>query len=116
MEVRQARGSWTDSGPATVWFRLRVAVVAGEEPTALQRVAAAADVGNGVSAALERGRYLFINPDLTIALHRPPAGEWVGLDAVTHAEAHGVGLAESALYDERGRIGRSVQTLIVDRL
>ena len=99
-----------------MWFRLRVPVVAGEEPTPLQRVAAAADFGNGVSAALERGRYLFINPDLTITLHRPPAGEWVGLDAVTHAEAHGVGLAESALYDEHGRIGRSVQTLLVDRL
>ena len=72
VEVRQARGSWTESGEATVWFRLRLPVVAGEEPSQLQRVAAAADFGNGVSAALERGKYLFINPDLTISLHRLP--------------------------------------------
>jgi hypothetical protein len=116
MELRQARGSWDEAGAATMWFRLRVPVVAGEEPSPLQRVAAAADFGNGVSAALERGRYLFINPDLTITLHRPPEGEWVALDAVTHAEPNGVGLAESALFDVRGRIGRSLQTLLVDRL
>jgi hypothetical protein len=116
VEVRQARGSWTESGDATVWFRLRLPIVAGEEPSPLQRVAAAADFGNGVSAALERGKYLFINPDLTISLHRLPVGEWVALDAVTAAEANGVGMAESALYDEQGRIGRSVQLLLVDRL
>jgi hypothetical protein len=116
VEVRQARGSWTEAGEATVWFRLRLPIVAGEEPSQLQRVAAAADFGNGVSAALERGKYLFINPDLTISLHRLPVGEWVALDAVTAAEANGVGMAESALFDEQGRIGRSIQSLLVDRL
>jgi acyl-coenzyme A thioesterase PaaI-like protein len=116
MDVRLATGSWVEAGPSAVWFRLRIPVVAGEEPSPLQRVAAAADFGNGVSAALERGRYLFINPDLTIYLHRQPTGEWVGLDARTHAEANGVGLAESALHDEGGRIGRSLQSLLVDRL
>jgi acyl-coenzyme A thioesterase PaaI-like protein len=116
MDVHLATGSWTESGPSSVWFRLRVPVVAGEEPSPLQRVAAAADFGNGVSNALERGTYLFINPDLTIYLHRPPDGEWVGLDARTHAEANGVGLAESALHDEHGRIGRSLQSLLIDRL
>lgn len=116
MDVSLAHGSWVEAGPSAVWFRLRVPVVAGEEPSPLQRVAAAADFGNGVSAALERGKFLFINPDLTIYLHRLPAGEWVGLDARTHAEANGVGLAESALHDEDSRIGRSLQSLLVDRL
>jgi len=116
VELRQARGSWTESGAATVWFRLQVPVVAGEAPTPFQRVAAAADFGNGISAALERGKYLFINPDLTIYLHRLPVGEWVALDARTYAEAEGIGVAESALYDERGRIGRSAQALLIDRL
>jgi len=116
MELRQTRGSWGETGPATVWFRLVVPIVAGEEPTPLQRVAAAADFGNGVSATLERGQYLFINPDLSIHLYRHPVGEWVALDAITYAEARGVGLAESALHDQRGRIGRSLQCLLVDRL
>jgi len=116
VEMRRAAGSWTEPGAATMWFRLLVPVVAGEEPSPLQRVAVAADFGNGVSAALERGKYLFINPDLTINLHRHPVGDWVALDAVTYAEADGVGMAESALSDQRGRIGRSLQSLLVDRL
>ena len=43
-------------------------------------------------------------------------GEWVALDAVTHPSDGGVGFAEAALYDEDGRIGRSVQSLLFDRL
>lgn len=116
MDVRQAVGSWTEPGPGAVWFRLRVPVVAGETPSPLQRVAAAADFGNGVSAALARGVYRFINPDLSIHLHRYPAGEWVGLDATTAAEPVGVGLARSTLHDERGSIGVSLQSLLIERL
>jgi len=116
MELRVVAGTFADVGEATIWFRLAVPLVAGETPSPLQRVAAAADFGNGVSAALERGKYLFINPDLSVFLHRYPVGEWVALEAQTFAEAHGVGIAESALHDERGRIGRSLQSLLVDRL
>ena len=116
MEVRQAAGSWTEPGPGAVWFRLRVPVVAGEVPSPLQRVAAAADFGNGVSAVLPRGEYLFINPDVSIHLHRHPAGEWVGLEAATAAEPVGVGLAVSRLHDERGPLGMSLQSLLVDHL
>jgi hypothetical protein len=58
---------------------------------------------------------VFINPDLTIYLHRRPAGEWVCLEAITYAQPHGIGMAESRLWDERGPIGRSVQSLLLDR-
>jgi hypothetical protein len=116
VQFKIAEGSWTEIGPATMWFRLRVPIVAGETPSALQRVAAAADFGNGVSTVLPRGEYLFINPDLSIHLHRHPVGEWVALEALSRAEDEGVGLAMCALHDELGPIGRSVQTLLVDRL
>ena len=116
MEVRQAAGSWTETGPATVWFRLRVPIVADAEPSPLQRVAAAADFGNGVSSVLPRGEYLFINPDLTVQLHRHPTGEWVAVEAETRADPIGVGLALSTLHDERGPIGRASQSLLVDQL
>ena len=116
LEFRMAKGEWGEPGPAAMWFRLDVPVVAGEEPSPLMRVAAAADFGNGISTPFERGRYLFINPDLTFTVYRSPVGEWVLLDAVTHAEASGVGIADGALYDEQGRIGRAVQTLLLDRL
>jgi hypothetical protein len=116
VEVSRADGSWDSPGPASMWLRLVVPIVAGEEPSPFQRVAAAADFGNGVAAAFDRGRYSCINPDLTITLHRLPAGEWVGLDSSTFPELEGYGVAESVLHDERGRIGRSVQTVLIEEL
>jgi len=113
MDVRFLKGSFLEPGPATVWLRMRQPLVAGEPPSPLQRVLVTADVGNGVSAALDYHRYLFINVDLTVHLERMPAGEWVCVDAVTLPQPNGVGTAESVLSDERGRIGRAVQTLLV---
>jgi len=115
MEFRPVRGHIGEVGRAAVWFRLRVPIVAGEETSPLMRVAAAADFGNGVSSVVEwSSGWMFINPDLTIHLSREPVGEWVALDAVTYPSDRGVGFAESALYDEQGRIGRSVQSLLFD--
>jgi hypothetical protein len=113
MEYRFVSGSFRELGPATVWMRMRHPLVAGEQPSPLQRVLAAADSGNGVSATLDLERYIFINVDLSVHLHRLPAGEWVGLDAITLPEPNGVGLADTALLDERGSIGRGLQTLLV---
>src|SRR5262249_19900489 len=76
-------------------------------------VLVAADSGNGVSAALDWQRYLFINVDLSVHLHRMPEGEWVCLDAVTYPEPDGIGMADTRLLDERGPIGRSLQTVLV---
>jgi hypothetical protein len=113
MEVRFVRGGFLEPGPALVWLRMRQPLVAGERPSPLQRVLVTADVGNGVSAALDYRRYLFINVDLTVHLERLPAGEWVCVDAVTLPHGHGVGTAESVLSDEQGRLGRALQTLLV---
>jgi acyl-Coa thioesterase superfamily protein len=78
-------------------------------------VLAAADSGNGVSATLDYHDHVFINTDLTVQLVREPAGEWVCLDAITRVGPDGVGLAESVLSDERGRLGSATQTLLVRR-
>jgi Acyl-CoA thioesterase C-terminal domain len=78
MEMSMARGETGVPGPAAVWFRLAVPVVAGEETTPLMRVAAAADFGNGISGAVTWDEHLLINPDLTIYLHRLPAGTGSG--------------------------------------
>lgn len=115
-EIRFVRGAFAQPGPATVWIRLRQPVVAGEEPSPLQRVAAAADFGNGVSAALDFTRWTFVNPDLTIYLNRLPVGEWVCLEARTDVEGHGVGMAHSRLHDEVGPVGRSLQSLLLEPL
>lgn len=113
MDYGFVRGAFTDPGPATVWMRPRHPLVAGEGPTPLQRVLLAADSGNGVSAALDYRRFVFINVDLTVHLNRTPAGEWVCLDSITIPERTGTGITDTALYDELGPIGRAVQTLLV---
>jgi Acyl-CoA thioesterase C-terminal domain/Acyl-CoA thioesterase N-terminal domain len=113
MEYRFTAGAFMDQGPATVWMRMGVPLLPDEEPSPLQRVLAAADSGNGVSAALDFSKYLFINVDLSVHLHRMPSGEWVCLDAITLPERNGVGMADTRLLDERGPIGRAAQTLLV---
>lgn len=101
-------------GPGTTWVRLVVPVVTGEVPSPLQRAVAAADFTNGISGVLPVDAWTFVNPDLTVTLHRLPVGEWVAVDAVTRVDASGVGTAEADLFDERGRIGHCVQTLLID--
>jgi len=113
MEVRFVTGGFVEPGPALVWLRMRQPLVAAEEPSPLQRVLVAADVGNGVSASLDYHRYLFINVDLTVHLERLPRGEWVCVDAQTLPQPSGNGTAESVLADEGGRIGRALQTLLI---
>lgn len=113
MDVRFLSGGYLEAGPARVWMRMRGALVEGEEPSPLDRLLVAADAGNGVSGPLDFRRYVFINADLSVAVSRLPAGEWVFLDAVTYAEPDGVGLSDSALFDGAGPIGRASQSLLV---
>jgi hypothetical protein len=115
VEIRTVDGDFMTPGPSTAWFRLRHPIVAGETPSPVMRVAAAADFGNGISQLLPMEQWVFVNPDLSITLSRPPVGEWVCLAATTHLAGAGAGFAESALYDERGRIGRATQSLLLDR-
>lgn len=112
VETRLASGRMF-AGPSAVWFRLSYPLVQGQKPSPYQRVAVAADSGNGISAILDLSNYVFVNSDLSINLLRRPMGEWICLDARTHLSSHGGGLAESALYDEAGLIGRATQSLFV---
>jgi hypothetical protein len=115
-DLALAHGSWGRPGQAAMWFRLRSAVVAGEPVVPFSRVAATAEFTNGLGNAFPWGGYLFINPDLTVTVARQPESDWIGIDAHTVVGPNGSGFAESALYDERGRIGRATQSLLLDRL
>jgi hypothetical protein len=112
VENRIAAGHFFN-GPCAAWFRMTHPLVKGETPSPYQRVAVAADSGNGISAALDFGKYIFLNCDLTIHLFRRSEGEWICLEARSLFGGNGCGLAESALYDERGMIGRATQSLAV---
>ena len=74
MEWRPVVGGVAVPGPATVWMRMRYPLVPDEEPAPLERVLVAADSGNGASWELDISRWLFINPELTVHLHRDPVG------------------------------------------
>lgn len=113
MEYRFITGSFVETGPATAWLRMRHPLIADEEPSPLTRVLIAADSGNGISSTLDFRRYLFINVDLSVHLHRLPAGEWVCLDSLTVPETTGVGLSDTMLFDELGPLGRAAQSLLI---
>jgi hypothetical protein len=112
VETRVADGAMF-RGPCAIWFRLRHPIVAGEAPLPAERVAVAADSGNGISAILDFRRFLFVNTDLSINLLRQARGEWVCIEARTLLGPDSSGLAEARIYDEEGLIGRSTQSLVV---
>ena len=114
VEVRVVNGA-PGTGAASAWFRLRLPLVGGESPSPLQRTAAAADFGNGISWALDPRAWLFVNTELTVHLAREPAGDWIALAARTDFGDAGAGVATATLFDARGRVGVSSQALYVAR-
>jgi len=114
VEWRVVRGEgFLEPGPGAAWTRLRHPLVPGEEPSPLQRVLAVADSGNGLSSELDLTRWHFINPEVTVHLHREAVGEWVCVDAATAISPGGLGLATSVLSDSRGAVGVGAQSLLV---
>ncbi len=113
MELRYLTGSINEDGPALAWLRLVRDLVDAEAPCPAARVCAAADFGNGISHVVGFDTHVFVNTDLTVTLLREPVGPWVLMDAHTHIDPSGIGWAVSRLYDERGPIGQSEQTLFV---
>jgi hypothetical protein len=113
IEWRPIRGGFRQPGPATVWGRMRYPLVPDEEPSPLERVLVIADSGNGVSWELDLRRWHFINPEVTVHLHREAEGEWICLDAQTTISRGGAGLATSVLSDVTGPVGAGAQSLLV---
>ena len=67
-----------------------------------------------MSAITDPRTLLFINPDLTVHLHRHPTGAWIRLRARTVIDRLGSGLTTSVLADGEGPIGMALQSLFVD--
>jgi hypothetical protein len=114
VELRFVEGLWTEPGPVTMWGRLRVPLIAGEEPSPLQRTAALSDMGNGVSGVVGFDTHVFINPELSIHVWRRPVGEWIALRCRSDLGRRGVGLASTSLFDVDGGFGHAQQSLFVD--
>jgi hypothetical protein len=115
VEVRyDPSGSPGRGGPTVVWMRT-VPLLADEEPSGFQRLCPLADSGNGISYNEYLDRVSFVNPDLTIMVHRPPLGEWVGARMISHWQRDGTGLADSELFDTTGPVGRALQGMLLTR-
>jgi Thioesterase-like superfamily len=113
LDVRTTAGRFGAAGPAAVWTRANVGLVAGEEPSPFERAAVVADSGSGVSRGVELGRWLAINVEMTLSTHRDPEGEWIHLDVNTVIGPDGTGRADTVLSDSGGDFGRCIQTLVV---
>ena len=110
VEMRARRSE--AGGAATIWIRMRVPVVAGEEPSPAVRAAVTSDFGSGMSGAAPSG-YRSINTDISLHLFREPVGEWLCYDAVSHLGT-GVALAGGELHDSTGLAGHVTQTVLVE--
>jgi hypothetical protein len=115
LDWRYTAGSPERLGPAAVWTRVRVPLVAGEPITPLARVLVAADAANGISAELDLTRWLSIPPGMATTMLREPIGEWVHLDCRTQLAADGLGLCSGVLSDEDGAVAEVSQPLLVQQ-
>jgi hypothetical protein len=120
MEVRAASGEF-GTGNMAAWIRPRCSLIEGEgeTTTALQKVMICADAGHGVGTALDTDVWSFVNPDLTVYLHRLPvggAGEWLGMQARTRSTPLGFGLCRTQLSDRRGPVGIALQSQVISSI
>ncbi|MDH4124367.1 MAG: thioesterase family protein [Gammaproteobacteria bacterium] len=112
VEVAYPPGETLAPGPTTVWMRT-LPIVAGEVPSPFQSLCPLADCGNAVSRNAEFTEAIFINPDLTIAVFRPPESDWLASEAMSHWQPNGVGMSQAQLFDVKGAVGFALQTLLV---
>ncbi len=115
VEWRFLDGGYAELGPTRAWTRLKIPLVAGEEPSPVQRLLVVADSANGLSGELPLAEWLFIPPTMTATLARPPTGEWMLMDARSTLGPDGTGLAEAHMYDRRGLVAVVAQPLLVAR-
>jgi hypothetical protein len=98
-----------------VWLSPLVPLVDSEPTTELQRLAMVVDCANGAGAALDPEKFVFMNTDTVVHLHRLPAGNDFGLRARGSIGPDGVGVTTADVFDRQGFIGTVAQTLLVQR-
>ncbi|WP_182347510.1 thioesterase family protein [Tomitella gaofuii] len=109
---------WTslagDEGPGRVRVREKTALVAGEEPTPVERMFCVIDAANGVGATLDPQEWTFLNTEMSVHIHRVP-GRGLGIAAESSVGPDGVGMCTAVIHDEAGPVARTAQSLLVRR-
>ena len=114
VEVREPADTPFALGPNTLWMRT-TPLLEGETMSPFQRLCPLADCGNAMSRNADASVVRFINPDLSIHLHRTPSSEWIGASFVSRWEPTGSGLSTALLFDDKGLLGTAQQTLLLQR-
>jgi hypothetical protein len=100
-------------GATVYWLSPLINLVDDEATTALQRLTMVVDSANGVGAALDPQRYVYMNTDTAVHLHRLPTGHDFALRARGSVGPDGIGVTTAELFDRDGFIGTSAQTLLI---
>ncbi|WP_154793088.1 thioesterase family protein [Occultella kanbiaonis] len=100
-------------GRTTAWLRTGTDLVAGTSVSPQAAFIALVDTANGIAVRQPPTAWMYPNLDLTIHLHRQPAGGWVGLDTSVTFGPSGLGLTSTTLHDVAGPVGRAEQILTV---
>lgn len=109
----EVRRDLVEPGHGTFWARTPVALIDGEQVSALARAAGLFDIVNGMTTRVSPDTTLFPNVDLTAHVFRQPRGEWVGVDNTVSFGPDGIGMTSGVLHDEHGPVGRVTQILTV---
>lgn len=105
--------AWAHGGPKYVWFHDVLPIVDVLAKTPFGSAAMAGDVASSLTGFGEDG-LPFINADYTVSLSRLPAGQFIGLAALTHHSHHGIATGTALLVDEKGPIGTAAATALIN--
>ncbi len=103
------------SGAGVFWLSPQGQLVDGEDTTPLEKLTLAVDSVNGVGPALDYRRFIFMNTDTDVHLHRLPVGEDFALRARASIGPDGIGVTSAEIFDRTGFVGTCAQTLLVQR-
>jgi acyl-coenzyme A thioesterase PaaI-like protein len=106
--------AWGHVGPKHVWTRDVKPLIAGEPMTPFVRVATAGDIVSSLTHYGTAGLH-YINADYTVTLSRLPVDGVIGLTALTHTSADGVGTGSAAIFDTVGQIGTATATALANK-
>jgi len=98
-----------------VWLSPLVPLVDSEQTTELQRLAMVVDCANGAGAALDPEKFVFMNTDTAVHLHRLPRGNDFAVRGRGSIGPDGIGATTADIFDRQGFIGTVAQTLLVQR-
>ncbi len=115
MDYERTAGAIGSGVPASVWMRLRCAVVAGHEPTPFQWLAAAADMGSQLGGYLPFDRFRTINADISVHVGRLPRSPWIGMDGVHRVAGDAIGQTTASMFDEEGLIAQMQSSVHIDQ-